>query len=671
LIGIPSSRCICHTTGDPRAGSVCPVYCVKGSLSPTCVCDTNLPSYPSSQCMKDKICIFNLSQQTKEYCPCLMKGDPRAGYVCPSYCTSKDELTIDCMCELGSSYPQATCERDKVCIVDLIHQSSTICPCLVVDDPRGESVCNQTEQSDPVIPDPTDPIIPDPSDIDPEDKPDEEDMIKQEEDDQKEKQKEQSSTFQMIWISYIAEGILDINNIKGFLVDRHEHPECGEAQDDNKQYIRTTMKINSSLLYTILLVEGNLTLYNLEFNYTLAKNQLTLECICDPDSTSYLFDTCQKDKQCQFDLIHQIASYCPCLPTNDPRAGIICPQYCIKGKVTSECVCDTNMSNYSDEQCQQEKACKYDLIHQTNVTCPCLSTDDPRAGNACPDYCTAIDKPNTDCVCDSGSTSYKPSQCQTDKKCTVNSNQTVSTNSCTCTSSNYPSGCKCPTNSSELIGIPSSRCICHTTGDPRAGSVCPVYCVKGSLSPTCVCDTNLSSYPSSQCMKDKICIFNLSQQTKEYCPCLMKGDPRADNVCPSYCKSKVELTIECMCELDSSYPQATCERDKLCIVDLIHQSTSNCPCLEVDDPRGELICNQTEQSDPDPTDPAIPDPTEKDPETEQEQEEGIKQEESDKDETIKEQKSYNFVWIIIIVVGVLVIVDGSIEFSFGRRKIIY
>ncbi|KAA6389408.1 MAG: hypothetical protein EZS28_015068 [Streblomastix strix] len=119
-----------------------------------------------------------------------MKDDPRAGYVCPSYCTSKVQLTVDCMCELGSSYPQATCERDKLCIVDLIHQSSTICPCLVVDDPRGESVCNQTEQSDP---DPIEPVIPDPSDIDPEDKPDEEDMIKQEEDDQKEKQKEKSN----------------------------------------------------------------------------------------------------------------------------------------------------------------------------------------------------------------------------------------------------------------------------------------------------------------------------------------------------------------------------------------------------------------------------------------------------------------------------------------------
>ncbi|KAA6354073.1 MAG: hypothetical protein EZS28_050400, partial [Streblomastix strix] len=219
-------------------------------------------------------------------------------------------------------------------------------------------------------------------------------------------------------------------------------------------------------------------------------------------------------------------------------------------------------------------------------------------------------------VCDSGSTSYKQSQCQTDKKCTSYSDQTVPTNSCTCTPSNYPSGCKCPPNSSELTGIPSSRCSCRITGDPRAGTGCPSYCVKGYLTPDCVCDSDLSSYSSSQCMKDKICIFNLSQQSKDYCPCLIKGDPRAGFVCPSYCKSKAELTIDCMCELGSSYPQATCEQDKLCIVDLIHQSTSNCPCIAVDDPRGESICNQTEQSDPDPTGPLIPDPIEEDQETE-------------------------------------------------------
>ncbi|KAA6384196.1 MAG: hypothetical protein EZS28_020280 [Streblomastix strix] len=549
----------------------------------------------------------------------------------------------------------------------------------------------------------------------------------------------------------------------------------GGAQDDNKQSIRTTMMINSSQPYIIFLYEGTLSLFNLEFNFTVGidqnltkqilpefsiigtsksaelfkslligscvinglpdiavsmmirdpragiicpayctKGQVTSECICDTNSsdftiqqcqkeklciselihqtvadckclssgdpragstcpaycikgstnqscicdtnaTNFPIDQCQKEKACKYDLINQTATDCPCLNSSDPRAGDTCASYCVKDKTTTECVCDTNVIDYSVEQCQQEQACKYDLIHQTTYYCPCLSTGDPRAGGICPSYCTAKDIPNQNCVCDSNpNAQYPPQTCQSEKQCNVSSNSSVPTDSCTCSKQNYPSGCKCPTNSSELYGIPSSRCECHTTSDPRSGTVCPAYCVKGSLTPDCVCDTNLSSYSSSQCMKDKLCIFKLQQQSKEYCPCLMKGDPRAGGICPSYCKSKAELTVNCMCELDSSYPQATCERDKLCIVDLIHQSTTNCPCLAINDPRGESICKQTDidPSDPDQTDPIIPDPSEKYPETEQEQEEIIKQED-DEDKQKEESTSFQMNWIIYIVGGAL------------------
>ncbi|KAA6381456.1 MAG: hypothetical protein EZS28_023015, partial [Streblomastix strix] len=137
----------------------------------------------------------------------------------------------------------------------------------------------------------------------------------------------------------------------------------------------------------------------------------------------------------------------------------------------------------------------------------------------------------------------------------------------------------------------------------------------------------------------------------------MKGDPRAGGICPAYCKSKAELTFNCICELgSSSYPQATCERDKLCIVDLIHQSAANCPCLKVDDPRDELVCKQIEESDPGPTDPIIPDPTEKDPETEQEQEQGSVSKQDEEDEQQKKESSQsNMIWIVFIVIGILAI----------------
>ncbi|KAA6395538.1 MAG: hypothetical protein EZS28_008933, partial [Streblomastix strix] len=339
---------------------------------------------------------------------------------------------------------------------------------------------------------------------------------------------------------------------------------------------------------------------------------------------------------------------CPCLSTGDPRAGNgQCPAYCVKGQVNDTCVCDPNSSTYPYSACQLDKLCITNLINQTATDCPCLSTNDPRAGNTCPFYCTSKDTPNKDCVCDSNpSAQYPPTTCLLEKgQCTASSGQSVPTNSCTCTGANYPYGCQCPTDSSQLIGIPQQICDCRATGDPRAGTgECPSYCVKGYTNVNCVCDTGSSIYPSESCEIDKQCIIDLIHQTKADCPCLMKGDPRAGGICPSYCISKYELTIECMCELGSLYPQAQCERDKLCIVDLIHQSTSNCPCLEVDDPRGESICKQTDIDPsvpdptdpiipdptdpiiPDPTDPIIPDPTEKDPETEQEQEEIIKQE---------------------------------------------
>ncbi|KAA6403613.1 MAG: hypothetical protein EZS28_000854 [Streblomastix strix] len=165
-------------------------------------------------------------------------------------------------------------------------------------------------------------------------------------------------------------------------------------------------------------------------------------------------------------------------------------------------------------------------------------------------------------------------------------------------------------------------------------------------------------YPSKTCEKDKFCIIDLVHQTKVDCPCLMKGDLRAGDIRPSYCKSKTELTINCICELQSSYPQSSCDRDKLCIVDLIHQSISNCLCLQFNDQKSESVCKQTvnEPTYPNPTDLIILDPTEKEPKTEQEQEQGSGSKQDEEDESKKkESSSSNMIWIIFLVIGILAV----------------
>ncbi|KAA6390066.1 MAG: hypothetical protein EZS28_014407 [Streblomastix strix] len=621
LVGIPNSRCECRSTADPRAGrGQCPAYCIKGSLTPDCICDSDFAGYSFNQCQKDKSCQYDLKNQNKSYCPCLNTSDPRAGGECPAYCV-KGQTTSNCTCDANiTNFSVAQCEIEKKCITELVHQTASDCPCLSTEDPRaGNGVC-PAYCTGPDIP--TSDCVCDsnstsytPSEC------------------QSNKKCTAGSN------STVA------NN--SCTCSKSNYPSGCKCPNDSSQLVGIP-KDRCSCRSSSDPIAGSICPA-----YCISKVDLTANCVCDTGSTSYLLEICLMNKLCKFDLIHQTTTDCPCLSSADPRAGITCPSYCVKGNLTSECVCDSNSSSYSSSICVIDKKCKFDLINQSKSDCPCLNTGDPRAGGKCPDYCTTKDSPTTDCICDSNSTSYPQSTCNTEKgHCSASSNSTVTKDSCECTGTNSPSGCMCPTDPTQLIGIPSSRCECRSTADPRAGrGECPAYCVKGSLTPDCTCDIGSQSYPSATCLKDKLCIFELISQSKANCPCLMKGDPRAGKVCPFYCTSKVELTAECMCELGSSYPQATCERDKLCIVDLIHQSISNCPCLANNDPRDESICNQTEQLYPDPSDPIIPDPTETNPETDQEQEGGSKQE-SDKDETIKEeQKTSNFVWIIIVVVG--------------------
>ncbi|KAA6375453.1 MAG: hypothetical protein EZS28_029019 [Streblomastix strix] len=346
-------------------------------------------------------------------------------------------------------------------------------------------------------------------------------------------------------------------------------------------------------------------------------------CVCDTNPHAYYPpQTCKSDKKCtepssstvqtdsctcsstnyptgckcpanSTELTGIPQSRCECRNTGDPRAGKgECPEYCVKDSLTQQCVCDTGSQSYPSATCEKDKKCKFELATQTNVTCPCLSTGDPRAGKGqCPAYCVAKDQPNVNCVCDSNpSAQYPPSTCNSEKKCTAYSDQTVPTNSCTCSSSNHPTGCKCPTETSQLIGIPKTRCECLSTGDPRAGNgQCPKYCVKGSITSYCFCDTELSDYPQAQCIQDQKSKFELINRKSTYCQCLSAGDPRAGKgQCPAYCTSKDQPNKDCACDIGStSYPPSQCQQEKQCTASSSSQvPTDSCTCIESNYPQG-------------------------------------------------------------------------------------
>ncbi|KAA6374157.1 MAG: hypothetical protein EZS28_030316, partial [Streblomastix strix] len=162
-------------------------------------------------------------------------------------------------------------------------------------------------------------------------------------------------------------------------------------------------------------------------------------------------------------------------------------EYCkSKAELTSDCECDPDSTTYPSSTCERDKKCTYDLANQTNQTCPCLSSGDPRAGNGqCPAYCVAKDSLTANCICDSNSSTYPTSNCEKDKLCIT-----------------------------DLANQPNSSCPCLNTSDPRAGKgQCPAYCIQGQVTQQCVCDTGISSYPTSTCEREKLCTFNLINQT--------------------------------------------------------------------------------------------------------------------------------------------------------------
>ncbi|KAA6375723.1 MAG: hypothetical protein EZS28_028749 [Streblomastix strix] len=81
-----------------------------------------------------------------------------------------------------------------------------------------------------------------------------------------------------------------------------------------------------------------------------------------------------------------------------------------------------------------------------------------------------------------------------------------------------------------------------------------------------------------------------------------------------------------------------------------HQSTSNCPCLTVDDPGGEQVCKQTEIN---PTDPDILDQTEKIQKMIKNKKNVVIEEKDEKEKQQEEQSTFKMNQIIIIVGVVL------------------
>ncbi|KAA6369647.1 MAG: hypothetical protein EZS28_034826 [Streblomastix strix] len=248
--------------------------------------------------------------------------------------------------------------------------------------------------------------------------------------------------------------------------------------------IRTTMTFKSYQPHTVLLDQGNLTLQNLEFNFTFLSNQSiypALSLVGTSNSTSASYYKSLTIISCVLNGLGNISG----------------AEFIIESSKF------LNIKNYHiygsgiDLQFggQNQKITINQCIFQ-NISCN---------------------------VTEQGTGALS----LTSLKCTASQSSTVPQDSCTCTNTNYPYGCKCPTDSSQLTGIPSSRCECRLTSDPRASGICPAYCIEGSLINDCVCDSDSSQYPSSICSQDKLCQFDLEYQSQEDCPCLNTADPRA------------------------------------------------------------------------------------------------------------------------------------------------
>ncbi|KAA6354135.1 MAG: hypothetical protein EZS28_050338, partial [Streblomastix strix] len=178
-------------------------------------------------------------------------------------------------------------------------------------------------------------------------------------------------------------------------------------------------------------------------------------------------------------------------------------------------------------ECSESKSCNDTSANMSNIPislCPCNGDNDPRRGITC--EVTRSEKAEV----------YNLETCRSTKicidnnmpigctpLCAVDSNQIVELESCFCNQESQPINCRCPVDSSQLIGIPTNRCQCIEEQDPRG----QCYTCSSTFHPdSCICPSepaNLEGISSIQCR----CLQS-DDQRKECQPPEIGEDPSID-----------------------------------------------------------------------------------------------------------------------------------------------
>ncbi|KAA6390364.1 MAG: hypothetical protein EZS28_014114 [Streblomastix strix] len=115
--------------------------------------------------------------------------------------------------------------------------------------------------------------------------------------------------------------------------------------------------------------------------------------------------------------------------------------------------------------------------------------------------------------------------------------------------------CPCPTNPTELVSDPRYGTICKEEVEPEL-QICTAY----NTPLDCTCSKSSTGlYPQATCEKEKLC-HDLQDKTEIQCPCI-DGDERAFCIT---CTAKDTPSSECKCPKDDEgdYSQEKCEADK-------------------------------------------------------------------------------------------------------------
>ncbi|KAA6393847.1 MAG: hypothetical protein EZS28_010623, partial [Streblomastix strix] len=227
---------------------------------------------------------------------------------------------------------------------------------------------------------------------------------------------------------------------------------------------------------------------------------------------------------------------CYCTKTNYPTGcklgsckGIVDYPQCLCSGVDNEPeTCTLNVCKSSSQQ--YPCICTGTPVDTPNCICSQQNEETLPSEGSCmcglghhPSGCICSSSSDSGCIC-SSTLATNPSSC-TVIDCKVDSDRTVTKDSCVCTGTKHPLQCQCPDDSSKLTDIPKERCYCRNTADPRANGICPAYC-SGQNTPdsSCVCDTNPdpdTGYDLTDCRETKICIGNNNPQG---CSCPSNDD---------------------------------------------------------------------------------------------------------------------------------------------------